>query len=110
MPAIALFVVVSLSQPPNMQDHVRRFFADRESVQGFYRLPFSDLCHEKYAKFLDQEIRSLETVKFESLDVASRVDYIALSRFISSEKSKQSERQSKEALLLRDISIERQSP
>ncbi len=61
-----------------MRGIVERFTTDREALERYYNIRWSDARRERLGQFLDERSRSLDAVNFAALDQESRIDHLLL--------------------------------
>lgn len=86
-----------------MRGIVERFTTDREALERYYNIRWSDARRERLGQFLDERSRTLDAVNFAALDQESRIDHLLLQneiRFQRQELDRQKNQQQEVAGML----------
>ncbi len=86
-----------------MRGIVERFTTDREALERYYNIRWSDARRERLGQFLDERSRTLDAVNFAALDQESRIDHLLLRneiRFQRQELDRQKNQQQEVAGML----------
>ena len=62
-----------------MRGIVERFTTDREALERYYNIRWSDARRDRFGQFLEERSRTLDAVNFAALDQESRIDHLLLS-------------------------------
>ena len=86
-----------------MRGIVERFTTDREALERYYNIRWSDARRERLGQFLEERSRTLDAVNFAALDQESRIDHLLLRneiRFQHQELDRQKNQQQEVAGML----------
>lgn len=97
-------VVPALAQdepelPPRMDDLIREYRADQDSVESFYRLPLATRTLDRISRFNEDWSRRLADVPFDTLDSEGRVDYLLLRNLLRHRQRRLQREREKQAQL-----------
>ena len=73
------------SQGSTMEDVVRRFTIDRQSLQNYYEVPLSATVRTRLEAFRSEQSKNLDLVEFDKLDHDGKIDWVLLRRFLEAE-------------------------
>ena len=86
-----------------MRGIVERFTTDREALERYYNIRWSEARRERLGQFLEERSRMLDAVDFAALDQESRIDHLLLRneiRFQRQELDRQKDQQQEVAGML----------
>jgi len=80
-----------------MEDLIRRFTTDRQSIQRYYDLPLSTKEGARLKEFDQDWLKELGKVDFDKLDQDQKVDWVLLRNYIESEERQANTQSKKDA-------------
>lgn len=84
-----------------MEDTVRRYATDLESIERYYDVPLSQKGAARTEALVTETLKGLESVDFGRLDRAGRVDWLLLKNLLEAERRSLSTEEAKNAPTLR---------
>lgn len=101
IPAVLLLGLAGRTSSPTMEDTVRRYATDLESIERYYDVPLSKKGAARKDAFTTETLRSLESVEFSGLDRAGQVDWLLLKYLLEAEHRDAATEETKNAPTLR---------
>ena len=83
--AVLLLGLTGRPLGPNMQDTVRRYATDRDSIERYYDVPLSTKGLARREALANETLEQLQTVEFGDLDRSGQVDWILLKNLLEAE-------------------------
>lgn len=69
-----------------MRPYIELFTADMGSLNRYYNIPFSKTRIERFNKFFDEWLERIERIKFDSMSLDGKADYILLKNYLNHQK------------------------
>lgn len=74
--------------PTDMEDFIRRFDVDHDSISRYYPVPLSSKSRNRVLQFDQDTSKALEAIDFDRLDRDGKIDWIMTRHFLATEQER----------------------